>query len=88
MEWVTLCRRTEDPKLTYIEAKLTEMQIPHRRHGESWHAPILEVPASALEAGHALLAMPSVILPPSLVCSQGADGGGLLLTLLCCSGFQ
>jgi hypothetical protein len=42
--WVTLCRRTNDPKLTFIEGLLDAKGIPHRRHGESWHAPILEVP--------------------------------------------
>jgi hypothetical protein len=42
--WVTLCRRTKDPKLAYLESSLTDMQIPHRRNGESFHAPILEVP--------------------------------------------
>ena len=42
--WQTLCKRTNDPKLKAIEAILDSMAIPHRRNGESWHAPILEVP--------------------------------------------
>lgn len=42
--WETFCKRTEDPKLNYIERLLDERGIPHRRNGESWHAPILEVP--------------------------------------------
>lgn len=42
--WVTFCKRTEDPKLGYIERLLDERSIPHRRHGESWHATILQVP--------------------------------------------
>lgn len=41
--WVTFCRRTNDPKLKYIEVLLDECKIPNRRHGESMHAPILEV---------------------------------------------
>lgn len=44
-EWETLCKRTEDPKLAFIEAWLDNLGIPHRRNGHSWHAPILEVPA-------------------------------------------
>lgn len=43
-EWTALCRRTEDPKLAYIEGLLDARGIPHRRNGESLHAPILEVP--------------------------------------------
>lgn len=45
MEWTVFCKRTEDPKLRYYESRLDEMGIPHRRNGESWHAPILEVQA-------------------------------------------
>lgn len=45
--WEPLCRRTEDPKLAYIEAWLDNLGIPHRRNGESFHAPILEVPQEA-----------------------------------------
>jgi hypothetical protein len=43
MKFEQLCRRTEDPKLAYIESILTERGIYHRRSGESFHAPILEV---------------------------------------------
>lgn len=42
--WETFCRRTEDPKLAFIERELTKRGIPHRRNGRSFHAPILEVP--------------------------------------------
>lgn len=54
MEWVTFCKRTEDPKLCYYESRLDEMGIPHRRNGESWHAPILEVPADRHAEAYAL----------------------------------
>lgn len=57
-DWQTFCRRTEDPKLAWIERHLTAMGIPHRRHGESVHAPILEVPRAYLEQAYAFLAMP------------------------------
>jgi hypothetical protein len=41
--WEPLCRRTDDPKLAYIEEWLDLLGIPHRRNGRSYHAPILEV---------------------------------------------
>lgn len=44
-KWVSVCRRTNDPKLAHFESVLSEAKIPHRRNGESFHAPILEVPA-------------------------------------------
>ena len=43
VEWVMFTKRTEDPKLAYLEHRLTELGIPHRRSGDSWHAPIMEV---------------------------------------------
>lgn len=45
MTWANFTRRTEDPKLAYIERLLTERDIPHRRDGHSFHTPILQVPA-------------------------------------------
>lgn len=42
--WVSFCRRTCDPKLSFIEAWLDSLVIPHRRRGYSAHGPILEVP--------------------------------------------
>ena len=42
-EWITLCKRTEDPKLAWLERRLTEAAIPSRRAGASFHAPILQV---------------------------------------------
>lgn len=47
--WEVLCKRTNDPKLAWLEAQLQTMGIPSRRNGESWHAPILEVPAEHLD---------------------------------------
>ena len=41
--WEILCKRTNDPKLSWLERKLDEAGISHRRNGHSWHAPILEV---------------------------------------------
>jgi len=43
MTWKMLCKRTEDPKLAYIEWLLDLSGIPNRRNGHSFHAPILEV---------------------------------------------
>ena len=44
MNWETICRRTNDPKLSYFERMLDEHGIAHKRDGESAHAPILKVP--------------------------------------------
>ena len=41
--WVLLTKRTNDPKLTWLEKKLASRDIPSRRNGEGCHAPILEV---------------------------------------------
>jgi hypothetical protein len=53
--WVTFTRRTEDPKLAYIERRLTELGIEHRRAGSSRHAPILQVPEDKINEAWALL---------------------------------
>jgi hypothetical protein len=44
LEWVILCKRTNEPKLSWIESQLDDLGIPNRRDGESFHAPILTVP--------------------------------------------
>ena len=54
--WEILCKRTEDPKLAWIERELDKLSIPHRRNGRSWHADhILEVPEVHSEAANAIL---------------------------------
>ena len=53
--WVTFTRRTDDPKLAYLEGRLDDMGVPHRRNGHSFHAPIMEVPAEQHDAAYALL---------------------------------
>lgn len=58
MNWVTFTRRTDDPKLAYLEERLTEASIPHRRNGESFHAPILEVPEEHLDRATDMLSDP------------------------------
>lgn len=55
MSYVTLTRRTDDPKLRHIEGQLTRLGIPHRRVGYSFHAPILQVPADRLAKAEAIL---------------------------------
>ena len=57
MTWIMLCKRTEDPKLTWLESKFAEAKIPTRRHGHSFHAPILEVQADFLDAAWRILAL-------------------------------
>ncbi len=58
MKWVMFTKRTDDPKLAWIERTLTNRGIPSRRNGFSWHAPILEVPEQHIEAANALLTEP------------------------------
>ena len=54
-EWALFTKRTDDPKLRWLELKLREAGVPSRRSGRSWHAPILEVPASRLGAAWGIL---------------------------------
>lgn len=58
VRWVLFCKRTEDPKLAWLERALAARGIRSRRRGHSWHAPILEVPATQLDAADAFLAAP------------------------------
>lgn len=53
--WGLFTKRTEDPKLSWLEGKLSEAGISHRRAGESAHAPILEVAPEHLEAAWTIL---------------------------------
>lgn len=54
-DWKTLTRRTDDPKLSWLEDRLKAHGIPSRRNGHSFHAPILEVPAEHTEAAWTIL---------------------------------
>lgn len=54
--WYMLCKRTNDPKLAWVEAHLQDMGIQTRRSGHSFHAPILEVPVEHADAAEAFLA--------------------------------
>lgn len=49
-------KRTEDPKLAYIESLLDAEAIPHKREGASFHAPILMVAAHRITEANAILA--------------------------------
>lgn len=54
-DWAMFTKRTDDPKLAWVERQLDVLNIPHRRKGESFHAPILEVPASELDRAESIL---------------------------------
>jgi hypothetical protein len=56
-EWVVLCKRTHDPKLSWLERTLTAHGILNRRNGSSFHAPILEVPADLEDKAQLILAL-------------------------------
>lgn len=55
LKWVRFTKRTEDPKLKWLEAELKRHGIKSRRNGESWHAPILEVKQKDLDAAWKIL---------------------------------
>jgi hypothetical protein len=55
MTWTMLCKRTNDPKLAWIQQQLQARGIPSRRQGDSWHAPILQVPDEHVDAAWAFL---------------------------------
>ena len=48
-KWVRFARRTSSPKLSWLERRLDEAGIAHRRNGHTWHAPILEVDVSDID---------------------------------------
>jgi hypothetical protein len=49
IDWVTFTKRTNDPKLSWLEDKLDEAMIPHKRDGKSFHAPICKVPTCSYD---------------------------------------
>ena len=57
MKFVMFTKRTDDPKLRYIERLLDERGIAHRRNGHSFHAPILEVDETRHDDAWALLGL-------------------------------
>lgn len=57
MGWVTFTKRTDGPKLAWIEGQLDRLSIAHRRNGESFHAPILEVDEADLDRANEILFM-------------------------------
>lgn len=54
-EWVMFTKRTNDPKLKWLEDTLARNGIKSRRNGESFHAPILEVRQKNLAAAWKIL---------------------------------
>lgn len=53
--FVTLTRRTGEPKLSWLERQLTLAGITHRRHGRTVQAPILQVAEHQLAKARAVL---------------------------------
>jgi hypothetical protein len=54
-EWTMLTKRTNDPKLKWLEKQLDAKGIPNRRNGKSFHAPIMEVQACYYHQAYDLL---------------------------------
>ena len=55
-DWRLFTKRTNEPKLSWLERQLDEAGVPHRRNGESFHAPILEVQYEDLDRAWEILA--------------------------------
>jgi len=54
--WELFCKRTDDPKLAWIERELDKLGIPHKREGRSFHADhILYVDADRIVEADAIL---------------------------------
>jgi hypothetical protein len=56
--WARFTRRTDEPKLSWIEMRLDQEGIEHRRNGHSFHAPILEVQADRIADAWAIIEAP------------------------------
>jgi hypothetical protein len=90
--WKMFTKRTEDPKLAWLESKLGTSGIAHRRNGFSFHAPIMEVPEERLQDAHRILApvddIPDddpVFVDDAGGCSCGpASDGGEAQCAFCC----
>jgi hypothetical protein len=54
-QWEMLTKRTNDPKLLWLEDQLDVAGVAHRRNGESFHAPILEVDKAKLDKAWEIL---------------------------------
>jgi hypothetical protein len=55
IKWAQFTKRTNDPKLKWLEEQLDLAGVPHRRNGCSWHAPILEIDKCRLEDAWSIL---------------------------------
>ena len=55
MEYTEFTRRTNDPKLRWLEKQLRADGIKCRRNGHTFHAPILEVDAAKVNKAWAIL---------------------------------
>ncbi len=54
-KWVRFTKRTDDPKLKWLEITLARAGIQSKRNGFSWHAPILEIQEKDLAAAWKIL---------------------------------
>lgn len=53
--WAIFTKRTNSPKLDWLERRLDEAGILHERGGDSFHAPLLYVEAARLQAAFHIL---------------------------------
>ena len=55
MKYIQFTKRTNEPKLSWLENELTNAGIANQRNGESWHAPILDVDETKIDEAWAIL---------------------------------
>ncbi len=54
-KWVLFTKRTNEPKLSYLEARLDQAEIKHKREGKSFHAPCLYIEEQGQDRAWAIL---------------------------------
>jgi len=74
VSWARFTKRTDDPKLTWLERKLDAAGIPNRRDGSSFHAPILQVEEGRLDDAWEILRPVDDIDDEDLVFVEDAGG--------------
>lgn len=77
LRWNRFTRRTDEPKLNWLEAQLDQHNIEHRRNGESFHAPILEVAEDKLDLAWEILGPVDDIADDDEMFLHHNDGEGL-----------
>lgn len=74
IKFIMFTHRTNDPKLGWIEHKLGQAGITHRRNGVSAHAPILEVDMTRIDDAWMILTPVDELPDDNEIFTQPPDG--------------